>query len=214
MYRLHLPPALLLSDHDGDNLLEEDGVDSCSEIDESEKIEESDKDTKFAEGKTDMDPLGAGVVVIHGTLTRSKSNGSNTTNNSEDATNVSDDVTKDSDGFTNRSDAPTNPSQNSSGFSDGCFLENENVDFDLVDKSEMVHTKSMGDGDEGINEDSRCKQGTYHTLQEDSERTKERERENLEDIVENNDGNMNQVRLLIPLITRRQPEESKLFIQF
>lgn len=97
MYRLHLPPALLLSDHDGDNLLEEDGVDSCSEIDESEKIEESDKDTKFAEGKTDMDPLGAGVVVIHGTLTRSKSNGSNTTNNSEDATNVSDDVTEGSD---------------------------------------------------------------------------------------------------------------------
>ena len=209
MYRLHLPPALPLSDYDGDNSLEEDGVDSCSEIDESEKIEESDKDTSFAESETDMDPLGAGVVVIHGTLTQSKSNESNTKNNSEDATNISDDVTKDSDDFTNRSDVATNPSQNSSGFSDGCFIENENVDFDLVDKSEMVHTKSMGDGDgdgdEGITEDRRWKQGTYHALQEDSESTKGREKENLEDIVQNNDGSMNQVRLLTPLTSQRQP---------
>lgn len=73
IYRLHLPPALPLSELEENSTPEEDGgVDSCSEVDVAEEADESDGIERFKDG-TFMDPLGAGVVVIEGKVTRQSS---------------------------------------------------------------------------------------------------------------------------------------------
>lgn len=73
IYRLHLPPALPLSELEENTTLEEDGeVVSCSEVDVAEEADESDGIEKH-NGGTSMDPLGAGVVVIEGKVTRQSS---------------------------------------------------------------------------------------------------------------------------------------------
>jgi hypothetical protein len=73
IYRLHLPPALQLSELEESNTPDDDrGVDSCSEVDEAEEVNESDGIERYNDG-TIMDPLGAGVVVIQGKVTRQSS---------------------------------------------------------------------------------------------------------------------------------------------
>ena len=73
IYRLHLHPALPLFELEDSNTLDDDGgVDSCSEADEAEDVDESDGTKKHSDG-TIMDPLGAGVVVIQGKVTRQSS---------------------------------------------------------------------------------------------------------------------------------------------
>ena len=76
IYRLHLPPALPLSELEENTTLEEDGEDvSCSEVDVAEEVDESDGIEKH-NGGTSMDPLGAGVVVVQGKVTRQSSSDS------------------------------------------------------------------------------------------------------------------------------------------
>jgi hypothetical protein len=73
IYRLHLPPALPLSELEDSHTLDDDGgVESCSEVDEAEEVDGSDGIEKDNDG-TIMDPLGAGVVVIEGKVTRQSS---------------------------------------------------------------------------------------------------------------------------------------------
>ena len=73
IFRLHLPPALPLCELEDNNLQDDDGgVDSCSEVDEAEEVDESDGIEKNNDG-TILDPLGAGVVVMEGKVTRQSS---------------------------------------------------------------------------------------------------------------------------------------------
>lgn len=66
MFLLHLPPALPLYELDISNTKEEDEeLDSCAEVDESDDVCEYDGINKTT-GDILMDPLGAGVVVIDG----------------------------------------------------------------------------------------------------------------------------------------------------
>ena len=120
IYRLHLPPALPLSELEENTNLEEDGeVDSCSEVDVAEEVDESDGIERYKDG-TFLDPLGAGVVVIEGKVTRQSSTDSersrrNLKTHPSDSENItSDGITKPVEdiptNFTNVSDVGSNVS--------------------------------------------------------------------------------------------------------
>lgn len=199
MFRLHLPPALLPSDLEDEDSLDEDRVDSCSEVDDSEEVDGSDENQRFENG-THMDPLGAGVVVTQGTVTRQKSCESDRSR--RDSLNHSDNASG-KDNFTSSSEYSTSRCENMADVWDGCFVDGENADFDLINRSEVLDVKSVEDDgdvgeDESTPEDTRGKQGTYQDLKLEGERTDESEQctfgENLNDDVDGNGGYMNQVR--------------------
>ena len=219
IYRLHLPPALPLSElEDGNSPDEDGGVESCSDVDEAEECDESDG-IDMHNGASLLDPLGAGVVVIQGKVTRQSSTESersgrnvkphlpksenisseqsasddrqadfdNFTKDSADTPNVSETVTNVSETVTNVSknlpnclkdvdnsfDCPTailkentkasegsaNASEASSEIWDGCSIESDNMEFDLITQNELVDE----DG-EGYLRDTKGQPGVYHVV--------------------------------------------------
>ena len=168
IYRLHLPPALPLSELEERNRPDDDrGVDSCSEVDEAEEVNESNGIERYNDGAI-MDPLGAGVVVIQGKVTRQSSTDSersrrsletypskSESSTSERMAKPSEDFPTNSKDFAKVSDVVTDVSDFTTNVSDDRVTNSE----DMTNVSEVLtkvsdHSTKPSEGSASPSEDS------------------------------------------------------------